>query len=279
MNSKSSTTSKQTTKLPDNQQANVNLLQQGAGQWYQSGGPKYYQGNTVAQPNSNVTGGQQQQLDAAAGGFGGLLDTARRGENFWLDPNLAFNLDNIPGLKQARDSLVQDTTRNLTENILPGLRSGSVQSGTYGGSRQGIGEGLAVGRTSDAIAGQVANLNLQGFDRVLNQYNQAQNRLPQTLANQLLPGQVQQNIGDQQRLVDQQNIDAARQRWEFGQNAPLFALQALQALTGTAGQYGGTVTTKNTQKTGFNPLQAVGGVASLAGGAGALGWSPFAAGG
>lgn len=275
MSSKNKQTSTQTTTLPGNQQANVDLLQQGAGNWFNTGGPRFYGGNTVAQPNANVTGGQNAQLQAAQG-VGGLLNTSMQGEQFWMDPRNIFNPSNIPGFEQAMKSVTQDTTRNLTENVLPGLRSGSVASGMYGGSRQGIGEGLAVGRTSDAITRQLADMQMGAFDRGLNMYNAAQNRLPQTLNNQLMPGQVQQQIGAQQQAQEQQNINADRERWEFEQMAPLFALQQLQQLTGTAGQYGGTVRTQNVQRTGFNPMQAVGGVASLAGGAGAMGWTPFA---
>lgn len=270
MNSKSKTTSK--VALPENQQANVDLLMGGAGDWYQTGGPQFYDGQTVAQPNANIQGGQQQLLNAASG-VGELLNTSQRGEQFWMDPNNLFDPSRIPGFAQAQQSVMQNTTRNLTENILPQLRSGSVQSGTYGGSRQGIGEGLAVGRTSDALAGKMAEMQMGAFDRGLNMYNAAQNRMPATLNNALMPGQVQQQVGYQQQGEEQANLDAARQRHEFEQMAPLFALQQLQALTGGAGTYGGTTT--NTQKTGFNPMQALGAVTSIAGAAGGLGWSPF----
>jgi len=270
MGSQSKTTSE--TRLPANQQANVNLLQSGLGSWYQTGGPQFYSGNTVAGPTANTLAGRESAL-AAAGNLGGLLDTATAGEQFWMNPANIFNPSNIPGFQAAQDSVIQNTTRNLTENILPQLRSGSVASGTYGGTRQGIGEGLAVGRTSDALAGQLGNLQMQAFDRGLNMYNAAQNRLPQTIAAGFVPSTVQQQVGAAEQADEQARINANRERWEFEQMAPLFALQQLAALTGTAGQYGGTVVNK--QKTPFNPMQAVGGLASLAGAAGSLGWSPF----
>lgn len=52
------------------------------------------------------------------------------------------------GIKQSEQSMSKmqdDSTRNLLENILPGLRSNSVIAGQYGGSRQGIQEGRAIG--------------------------------------------------------------------------------------------------------------------------------------
>lgn len=51
-------------------------------------------------------------------------------------------------LNQAKNALgdMQDeATLNLTRNILPNVRSGAVASGQYGGSRQGIAEGTAIG--------------------------------------------------------------------------------------------------------------------------------------
>lgn len=50
-----------------------------------------------------------------------------------------------------------DLTDNLQRNILPGIRSNSVLAGQYGGSRQGVAEGLAV---SD-LTKQLNNSNTQ----------------------------------------------------------------------------------------------------------------------
>jgi hypothetical protein len=47
--------------------------------------------------------------------------------------------------EQSMSKMQDDSTRNLMENILPGLRSNSVIAGQYGGSRQGIAEGRAIG--------------------------------------------------------------------------------------------------------------------------------------
>jgi hypothetical protein len=282
MPSKSKTVSTTEQRLPGNQQANVDLLQSGANTWFQSGGPQFYNQNTVAGPTANQLAGREAAL-STAGNIGGFIDTARQGDQFWLNPANVFNPSNIPGFQAAQDSVVQNTVRALTENILPTLRSGSVASGTYGGTRQGIGEGLAVGRTSDALAGQLGRMQMDAFNQSLNMYNAAQGRVPQQIASSFVPSTVQQEIGAAERADQQQQIDADRQRWEHEQMAPLFALQQLQQLTGSMGQYGGTTTQTNVSKTPFNPMQLVGGAAALAGGvgqlmggAGQMGWRPFA---
>lgn len=74
-----------------------------------------------------------------------------------------------PYLDQMAAGITQQATRNLTENVLPGVRQQSIASGGYGGSRGGIAEGLAMGRTGDAIANSLASL-------YGNDYQQTQNR-------------------------------------------------------------------------------------------------------
>lgn len=63
-----------------------------------------------------------------------------------------------PYLGGIADDITRRTTNNLTRNILPQIGRNSVAAGGYGGSRQGIAEGLAMSETSDALAGQLANL-------------------------------------------------------------------------------------------------------------------------
>lgn len=46
--------------------------------------------------------------------------------------------------RQAFNTLQGDITNNLQRSILPGIRGGAIASGQYGGSRQGIAEGLAL---------------------------------------------------------------------------------------------------------------------------------------
>lgn len=63
-----------------------------------------------------------------------------------------------PYLQQMADRITQQSTQALNEGVLPGIRSQAVAAGGYGGSRQGIGEGLAIGRSQEALQGNLANL-------------------------------------------------------------------------------------------------------------------------
>jgi len=63
-----------------------------------------------------------------------------------------------PYLDQMAQGIIQQTNRNLNEQIMPGIRSQAVAAGGYGDARQGIAEGLAIGRTNDALTNALANL-------------------------------------------------------------------------------------------------------------------------
>lgn len=73
-----------------------------------------------------------------------------------------------PYLAQQAGAISQNATRALNEQMLPGVRSDAIASGGFGGSRQGIAEGLAMGRTADAISGAVGNLYAQDYQNAMN---------------------------------------------------------------------------------------------------------------
>lgn len=84
------------------------------------------------------------------------LQNARQGQG-QLDPTkslsglLSGNVNN-PYLQQQASAMTRNLTRNLNENVMPGLRSEALASGQYGGSRQGIAEGLAASRLNQDLA-------------------------------------------------------------------------------------------------------------------------------
>lgn len=79
---------------------------------------------------------------------------------------------------------------NFNEQVLPGIRGGAVAAGQYGGSRQGIAEGLASKGLSYSMGDAAASLTDSA-------YRDAQNRMTST-ANSLAPlalSNEQQNAG------------------------------------------------------------------------------------
>lgn len=232
----------QTTTLPGAQQTNVDTLMRGALDQYNSGGPRFFPGQTFAGSNAQQDAARAGS-QAYAGGVGGALASdAVANDRFWMNPANIFNPQNIPGFAAATKYVTDGTTRNLTEGILPSIRGGSMLNGNLGGSRQGIAEGLAAGRTSDALAGQLGQMAMGAYSQGLNMNNAAASRAPTTFALGNAPNSLVGSVGDALRSDSQQAIDAERERFNYEQMRPLLNLQTLQGLTGTAGQYGGTTT-------------------------------------
>ena len=65
---------------------------------------------------------------------------------------------NNPYLQQMMDGIASNATTNFQRNVLPGIQSGAALAGGYGGSRQGIAEGLAMGDLNRDILNTQANL-------------------------------------------------------------------------------------------------------------------------
>lgn len=74
-------------------------------------------------------------------------------------------------IQQGQDLINQ----NLQRNVLPGISSGAIQAGQFGGGRQGVAEGIAAGDAADA--GSRFAQNLIGQD-----YQAQQQRALQALA-------------------------------------------------------------------------------------------------
>lgn len=71
------------------------------------------------------------------------------------------------------EALRKDYTTQLQEAVLPGLRSGALASGQYGGSRQAIAEGVANAKANEEFQQQAANLRYQNELEALNRQMQA----------------------------------------------------------------------------------------------------------
>ena len=63
-----------------------------------------------------------------------------------------------PYLGAQAGAIQQQANQNLTQNLLPAVNSGAVAAGGYGGSRQGIAQGLAMGQTQQGVSNALAGL-------------------------------------------------------------------------------------------------------------------------
>jgi hypothetical protein len=287
--------STQTQVLPANQQANVDLLMQGIGDLYQSGGPQYYSGQNYTTATPEQQQARQMASGYATGAGQNYANTAVQSNQSMMDPNRIFDLQKTPGYGAVRQGIQDTVTRNLTENILPQGVLSATGAGDLGGSRSGMMDALAMGRTSGELASALGQLDLGVSQANRGSYEQAMNRAPGIYQLGVAPSNTLENVGGANRADAEGKLQADMQKWDFQQNQLPRLLSMVQALTGSAGQYGGTTTGTNTQTTSggggigqiLGPLMMLGSMfmggapaagAAAAGGAGQLagrGIGPF----
>lgn len=213
------------------------------------GGAAFAQGNMVQAPSQNG-------IDLK-GSYDSFINGPRGG-----NPFLTSAIQG--GMKQSQnvfDQMQGSATENLKENILPGIRSASVLSGQYGGSRQGIAEGNAIGdhakaiqqaatqfgqNNTNAAVGAQANAYETDSNRALDatkglgaqQYGVAQqDAATKNAAEFMNVGQANQNYqanAQMQQQTNLANLGAEQQQNSLNQNGQLAGAGLLSGQLGTA---------------------------------------------
>lgn len=154
-----------------------------------------YQGSQSTSAGGAVSSGISQdrlafsdlyeQMYGAAGGVAGqmaqnpfLSDTAN--QLFASGSNILGGLQQDAGSKYLTDVLTsngnvdeqigllgQDINKFLSEGALPSLRRTAMGAGQLGGSRQGVGEGIAISEATNSFARGAADIRNQNLNRQL----------------------------------------------------------------------------------------------------------------
>jgi hypothetical protein len=224
-------------------------------------GVQLYPGSTIAGFDPLETQASQQAVQVANNALPAINADALSANNMLLSGR-AGTLDN-PALQGAIDAATRPIIDNLTQQILPNIRSGAVTAGGMGGSRQGIAEGLssqgamrAVGETSAGIANEAFLRGLQGQVSALG-------LVPQTQQAMLAPTNILGAVGAQNRAMEQALLTEESQKFI---NEQLIQFELAKQVAGLAfGMPGGgtTATTLAPGSSGPGALQgALGGAAT-----------------
>lgn len=103
-----------------------------------------------------------------------------------------------PYLPQQAQAITQQATQNLQNNILPGINSGAIAAGGFGGSRQGVAQGLAIGQTNQGITNSLAGLYGNAWESDQNRASQQSMQQAQIAAQQKMAemqNQTQRDLG------------------------------------------------------------------------------------
>ena len=220
--------------------------------------PKRYQGSTVAGFDPSQTAGQEGALSSA----GVQTDLARGGagaSSYWTSPQ-APAVNNNPAVQGMMDRNRREVERSLMETALPTIRSGAEMTGNFGSSRQGIAEGVATGRASQALADANASTLNNAYNQNVDAQLKALGLLPQTAGVQTAGDLTTSAVGDTRQGMTQRLLDEQVGNFNYDQYAPF--LQSKEIMSLLSGLPGGSTTSTATGPT-KNPLTgALGGAAS-----------------
>lgn len=232
---------------------------------YRQKGPEYYSGPTLA-PVAPET---QQGLDyarALASGWGMNLAGSTAGASDYL-LNQARDVTNNPMLAKAVEGAVRPITQAHFDagGTMSQIRSGAGQAGQYGGTRQGVAEGIASGRYYQTLGDVTSKMMSDAYNEGLGATSKGLALLPQTQTGLSYPATVWSAVGDTSRGLEQQFINEAIQRWNYEQQLPYNKLATYQNLV--QGNYGmtGQGTAQGPAPQGNALAGAIGGAATGAG--------------
>lgn len=191
---------------------------------------------------------QAQELAKQAATRGGALGTqAAATQGKLLDPEFMLNIEDNPYLKAANEATTRDVTRNLTEAILPKVRQGATMAGgaySGGSSREGIAEGMAIGRTNTALSDAITRANYDQYNRGLSGLSSAVSANPSVQDQQLFEPLTVGAVGAQNQAVEQAQLDEKIRQFYTSQELPM--LQAQQLFGLISGMPGGGTTSTST---------------------------------
>lgn len=200
--------------------------------------PQRYQGSTVAPFDPFQVAGQGMALNAA-GTQSGLASGGAGAESSLFGD--IWNPSHNPNLQGSIDAATRPITQNLTETQLPAIRNEAVQTGNFGGSRQGIAEGIASRGASQAIGDTSAKIAQGEYDTNINAQLKALGLLPTVQGAQTQPATTTSGVGDVRQAMQQALLGQTVGNFNYDQYAPF--LQSQDILSLAQGLPGGTTTT------------------------------------
>lgn len=203
--------------------------------------PSVYQGPTVAEFDPSQTTGQNQVLGAVPAQQQIASDALST--SGFLSNDVLYPGTNL-ALAQHAEEAVKPLYQNLTEAVLPAVRGGAYTTGGFGGSRQGIAEGLASGRTAQAAGATTADIYNEAYKTGLDAMVKGAALTPTFQAAQTQPGVTTSGVGDVRQAREQALLDTLASNYYAEQWTPYLMAKDFAAIS--AGLPGGKTVTNQT---------------------------------
>jgi hypothetical protein len=216
-------------------------------------------GSPIAGFNQNQTLGQNLAL-GATGAQAGNVGSANIGNEFFTS-GAALDPARNPALQKVIQATNLPIQQNFEEQVLPSIGRDAVGAGGYGGSRQGIAEGLAARGEQQAIGSADANIENANYQNALDQMTKNIAIAPSVASAQTIPALTTSGVGDVQQALQQAENTYGWQANVFQQEQPISVAEQLMGLA--AGIPGGSVTTTGNVQNNPSALQTAGGLAGI----------------
>ena len=210
-----------------------------------------YPGSTVAPLSSETKLAQNVALNNASQAQG-ALNSMSSGINYGL--NGAMDVENNPYLAKAAQSALRVNNQNFSDagGTLSQIRTGAEQAGQYGGSRQGIAEGLALSRLNQTNADTVNQMYSDAYDTGQQTFSKTLNAVPSLVESYQTPSTMVSAVGAQNENYHQQlnDYDAKSKLWNL--KSQWTPLQNYAQIVFGGASPGSTTTTSGQTRSGLN---------------------------
>ena len=195
---------------------------------YQQGPMQFFPGQTYANPADRTIQAEEMIAQQALGSQQVMAQQAALANQFGLmQPQMLASNPYLAGATEAALRPVYGQAQGLLQQA----RRGATQAGQLGGTRQAI---LEQGVIADYLQ-KAGDISSQMYSKAYSDAVDAQQRAislaPSVMQMGLAPAQTLGQVGLAEQARQQQAIDEARARFEFGQQAPMQALRDYSGIT------------------------------------------------
>lgn len=204
-----------------------------------------YPGAKVAEFSPETIAAQNLAVQNAAGAQASI-DQINQGVKYGMSE--AMDVDNNQYLQQAIQAATRANNQNFSDagGTLSQIRTGAENAGQYGGSRQGIAEGIAASRLAQTNADIAATMASAAYDKGQDTFAKTLMFAPHALEAGMTPVNWLSGVGAQkENLAQQQNdYDANAAMWAL--NAPWIPLQNYASIVFGGASPGTSTSTSST---------------------------------
>lgn len=187
----------------------------------------FYNKDTLADFNPFSEEGLQSQIQASV-----QADALGKSGFDRFQDAMSYDPTQDPRTGEYLDAMTQPLLDQFQEETIPGINSNAVASGAFGGDRADVLKATATGD----LAGAMGDTRAKALTGLIDSNRSYQSNMMSQLGSlqdaALQPSQILRDVGQGYQDRSQAEIDADRERYEFGENAPRDMLRDASSMLG-----------------------------------------------